>query len=197
MTEQDRFVYLMERVGSEVVKVGISRAPEERLRAMQTGHPDRLSIVRTWFLGFREARTVESIVHRVLADHRLAGEWFSVSAEQAEAEIETVITRTDGGRNKDAYRHLNPPKKCGVGRYVSVFDIRNGTAPLEARIKHISGPWRCSTIPSRALLKDCCLDMATVVAALGPRPRHRRVPPQRPRDRASPLQGGIEKEAQA
>lgn len=70
-------VYLIQ-VGSEgAVKIGFAASTQRRLRALQTGNPDELRLLRTIEGGQRE----EKWLHKRFASQRLRGEWFRFSAD--------------------------------------------------------------------------------------------------------------------
>jgi hypothetical protein len=81
----DDFVYVI-RLDDERHKIGISKRPAERLHCLQISHPSRLEIV--YLLKTNRSLTVERESHRILAKHRLRGEWFAVDAKTA---IEAVL----------------------------------------------------------------------------------------------------------
>lgn len=62
-------------VGAEVtglIKIGCASDPRARLRSLQTGSPDRLTLIAT----VRGGMDVERDLHRQFADARVHGEWF-------------------------------------------------------------------------------------------------------------------------
>lgn len=61
-------------------KLGYSRDPEQRLKALQTGNPERLQLVATYPAGRRD----EAKYHRMLQHQKLAGEWFRWCPEMEE-----------------------------------------------------------------------------------------------------------------
>lgn len=62
------------------IKIGFSRNPKGRVRALRTASPNRLRM-----LGLIEGDAgVERQVHRDLQRHRLGGEWFEGTPEVAE-----------------------------------------------------------------------------------------------------------------
>ena len=77
--------------GTEAVKVGLARDPMGRLRALQTGHYHRLTLSHVIECDEREAAAIERAAHAVLKHKRLAGEWFAVKAEEAQAAIEQAV----------------------------------------------------------------------------------------------------------
>lgn len=70
------------------VKIGVADDPQKRLRQLQTGNPTPLRIVRTFSAQSRAAvNDWEFHAHRLFADHRLAGEWFDLSADDIIARV--------------------------------------------------------------------------------------------------------------
>jgi predicted GIY-YIG superfamily endonuclease len=75
------YVYL---IGTEPgnKKIGIASKPNQRLRQIQTGNPEKLEIFFTHRVSSKElAKSIESAAHRDLAKFRLKGEWFDVSID--------------------------------------------------------------------------------------------------------------------
>jgi Meiotically up-regulated gene 113 len=66
------YVYVIGPMNRGPVKIGISGAPEGRLRELQTGHPEILCVLAT-FPGGEEH---EQALHKFFAPERLQGEWF-------------------------------------------------------------------------------------------------------------------------
>jgi hypothetical protein len=67
------------------IKIGKARSPKKRLRSLQTGYHEKLSIL-AWCWGGED---VEKTYHKRFADRRLSGEWFERCPE-IEAEIERL-----------------------------------------------------------------------------------------------------------
>ncbi len=66
------FVYFIEAVGCNAIKIGFSRNPERRMADMQTDCPARLQL-----LAIKEGtRRLESQVHQAFANLHLRGEWY-------------------------------------------------------------------------------------------------------------------------
>lgn len=84
-----RYLYI---IGSETgpKKVGITNNLTTRLRQIQTGNADRLSVLKSWELG-EAAPLVEKAVHSRLARYRQAGEWFDADQSLIESAIEEII----------------------------------------------------------------------------------------------------------
>lgn len=80
------FVYIIGAPGRPL-KVGRAVDVQSRLKAIQTGNPDRLRILAT--VGVMESRApeVERTAHQVLAEHRVTGEWFRAPVDVAEGAV--------------------------------------------------------------------------------------------------------------
>ena len=83
---------------SPFTKIGIAKRPEERLKALDTGHPEQLAI-HELFGPYRRERAfeIEAEVHRELANFRADGEWQRVSIRKA---IKTVKRAAKGKRKR-------------------------------------------------------------------------------------------------
>jgi hypothetical protein len=84
----EAFVYVI-AAGASVHKIGTSkRSPMQRLRALQTGCHERLTLVGVASVPVADIRGIEKRAHLSLARQRRAGEWFEVSAAEAIAAVE-------------------------------------------------------------------------------------------------------------
>ena len=70
-------VYFAQAKHSKAVKIGKAKYPEERLKFLQTGCSEPLSIVYIHPGGYSE----ESKFHKMFAKSRLHGEWFVYEPE--------------------------------------------------------------------------------------------------------------------
>jgi len=80
-TLEGSFVYVVQGTHG-LVKIGVSQDPNQRLAALQTGSPFPLTmpyISATPGTGF----DIEAEAHRLLDQHRVQGEWFSVRPSRA------------------------------------------------------------------------------------------------------------------
>ena len=72
----EHFVYAVS--GGGRVKIGLAKDPDRRLKSLQTGNADKLSIAGAIRCKTRaEARTLERRIHVACSRHRLQGEWFA------------------------------------------------------------------------------------------------------------------------
>lgn len=69
------YLYLIGRPDLSLVKVGRTRDPAHRFKALQTGCPDALTII---YAG-RDLGMHERTLHRFLREDRVRGEWFKGS----------------------------------------------------------------------------------------------------------------------
>ncbi len=74
-------------------KVGISKNPEARLRALQTGHPARLRIHHKTETPANRTKLLETVIHNNLKHSRLTGEWFNLPLDKLLLEVEFVMIR--------------------------------------------------------------------------------------------------------
>lgn len=90
----------------EHIKIGFSTRPLDRLRALQTSHPDALEILGT----IKCNRSLEAKLHKRFADLRVRGEWFD--ADQA---IMAYIDRHSIERKAELPK-LSPATREAVGQ---------------------------------------------------------------------------------
>lgn len=76
-TQYEGVVYFIQSVGGGPVKIGWSKQVTSRLRGLQTGHAERLTILAV----LPATKETERSIHRALPSHRLHGEWFAPSVE--------------------------------------------------------------------------------------------------------------------
>lgn len=78
-------VYIIAPVGAETpCKIGVSDQPYGRLETLRSGSPLPLEIVELYQEPDRvSAMALEREFHEAHADCRLHGEWFDISAEEA------------------------------------------------------------------------------------------------------------------
>jgi hypothetical protein len=93
----DVSVYVIS-AGESAVKVGLATRPDERLRALQTAHYQRLSLFSSIVCtGAAEAIEVEQRAHRLLKDKHLHGEWFDVLPLEAKEVVERALSEVRSG----------------------------------------------------------------------------------------------------
>jgi Rha family phage regulatory protein len=75
----ESYVYVAQECTSKRFKVGISKHPEKRVRQLNTGNPEKLTLLYAYKAvdGFGD----EVSAHKLLSAHSLLGEWFSSDAD--------------------------------------------------------------------------------------------------------------------
>ncbi len=83
-----KYIYLIktELEGEEFYKIGVSKAPELRLKELQTGNALDLKLIKTYQTKF--GSLLEKSLHRTFSIVNKRGEWFSLNNEQVENFIE-------------------------------------------------------------------------------------------------------------
>lgn len=73
-------------------KIGFTNNLETRLRAIQTGNPEKIQIhYSIEFDTEKEMRIAEKKIHRILSHRRKKGEWFDILPEDARLELQHLI----------------------------------------------------------------------------------------------------------
>lgn len=81
------YIYIIRANG--LIKIGKSSEPDSRVKQLQTAMPYEIELlfkVQTDDMTWLERET-----HWALQEHRIRGEWFDVTPEQAQAAIETAL----------------------------------------------------------------------------------------------------------
>jgi hypothetical protein len=89
------------------VKLGISADPDQRVRELQTGHPEPLKVLHREPVDLERVRLFERLLHRDNNHHRLHGEWFNLTVEQATAYVIFTIIQYDLETAEDLRRQLS------------------------------------------------------------------------------------------
>lgn len=76
--ERPCLVYLARAVGTDLVKIGATRRPQERLLGLQTGCPYTLSLLGLLPGGY----TLEAFLHSMLRHRKTRGEWFQLTDDE-------------------------------------------------------------------------------------------------------------------
>jgi hypothetical protein len=99
------YVYVIS-AGPEKVKVGKANNPQQRMRDLQTGHYETLSLFHSVDCAIDEVMAAEHMAHALLREKRLRGEWFSVTPNEAREAVEKAL---------DAVRRgIEPPEVVKV-----------------------------------------------------------------------------------
>ena len=74
------YVYFITNQRKTVVKIGIAKKPQERLKTFQTANYEKLIILKTIKLKSRdEAFQLETALHRKFKKFHIRGEWFKLT----------------------------------------------------------------------------------------------------------------------
>ncbi len=129
-------VYVMQS-GDGPVKIGIANDPDRRRREVGAGQPFPVAVVHRVSLG-ADARAVERIAHRLLAEKRLRGEWFDVGVQEAVAAIEAAIAEIadrpsldDGDDGNTLHFHM----RISAEILAALDEIRRREPDLPSRAK--------------------------------------------------------------
>lgn len=86
------FIYVIgPEIGSQ--KIGFSSDVERRLKALQTGHPEKLFIHHKVSVEKARVRLLERIIHKENRHIRLTGEWFNFTPKEAQETVDHAIIR--------------------------------------------------------------------------------------------------------
>jgi Meiotically up-regulated gene 113 len=87
-----KYVYI---IGSDQppYKVGISVNPLHRLRALQTGHPEKLHVHYQVATDAAQTKLLETVIHRHIKFHRTHGEWFDMALADLKLQVDFVMIR--------------------------------------------------------------------------------------------------------
>lgn len=76
------YIYVIgPKVGPQ--KIGITKDLKSRLKAIQTGNPDKLFIHHFEEVETKQVRPLEKKIHLELSYKKLKGEWFDLTPEEA------------------------------------------------------------------------------------------------------------------
>lgn len=74
-------------------KIGFSKEPHKRLKSLQTGYPEKLTLHYIKEIDETQVRQLEKHIHRAIAYKRTKGEWFNISLDDAISEINFAVIR--------------------------------------------------------------------------------------------------------
>jgi len=73
------------------VKLGVTADPARRLKQLQTGHPDRLTIYHHEPVEADLCKAYERLLHRDINYLRRRGEWFDMTVAEAISHVQFTI----------------------------------------------------------------------------------------------------------
>lgn len=69
------------------IKIGYSKNPIKRLKQLQTGCVDKLSIIHKIEVDDKKVKIVETLIHKKLSSYKISGEWYNISNKEAIDEL--------------------------------------------------------------------------------------------------------------
>lgn len=89
------FLYVIAGYREGPVKLGFSADPERRVKQLQTGHAEPLYLFHQEPIMADRARLYEGLLHRDIRHHRMRGEWYNLTVEQAIAHVQFTFIEYD------------------------------------------------------------------------------------------------------
>lgn len=91
-------------IGTEnQIKIGFSKCPEKRLKQLQTGNMNKLTLYYQDEMQDSKIRIIESLIHRDLKDKKSCGEWFNISPQDAISYVQFAKIRYDSDDSLEYY----------------------------------------------------------------------------------------------
>lgn len=82
------YLYVIGAENEAPIKIGFSKNPEKRLKALQTGYPKALYLHTKQEFETNKIRVIEKMIHKELSHLRSKGEWFDMTPEDAVLHVE-------------------------------------------------------------------------------------------------------------
>lgn len=117
LTSGPGWIYFIVPASAVQVKIGWALQPLDRLKTLQTGHPSPLRIVAL----IPGTQDQEYLLHRVFAEHRIRGEWFSWRDLRPKVE---ALAKAKGylvNRAKKYRKSRNSPERKSTATLLRVF----------------------------------------------------------------------------
>lgn len=141
--QEDKFVYVAKESCSGRYKIGISSNPEARVKALNTGNPEKLVLIHA-YLATDSGYKSESLAHAIYEKERLHGEWFSSGIDLNKLPSYSVKCNIDAGycecKNCSEYDEVS---NCLMDKSVSSRDeaisiaIKSCHITFENAAKHV------------------------------------------------------------
>lgn len=74
-------------------KIGFAKDPQRRLKALQTGNPDKLYLHHCVEIPVEKVRIMENKIHTEISYKRIKGEWFNLTANEAKLVLDHAVIR--------------------------------------------------------------------------------------------------------
>jgi hypothetical protein len=130
MKNREAFVYFIQAKNSKKVKIGRAVDPEKRLKELQTGNPEELSI-----LGLIDCESIyeadcrEEQLHKEFQHLRLQGEWFDFGPE-------IIDWAVHSGWIGESYKEIQSVLKQSIKQCRS---LREGMTPCTTASSNYAG----------------------------------------------------------
>jgi hypothetical protein len=102
----EQYLYVIAAHPEGPVKLGMSANPEKRLRQLQTGHAEPLSLFHVEPIEAARCRLFERLLHRDIGCHRKQGEWFALTTEAAILQVKFTVIQYDLKDDRELKRKL-------------------------------------------------------------------------------------------
>lgn len=90
------YVYIIHHRETSMIKIGLSDDPMSRLKEIQTGNGNALTLRYVLACPSREsASSIERLLHKRYGRYRATGEWFKVPCETVISDIEWCLSMVD------------------------------------------------------------------------------------------------------
>ena len=96
------FIYIISNVTD--FKVGFSKDPKRRVKQLQTGNPLKLELKHTVQIEEAPVHILEKIMHHILKNKHMSGEWFSADLEEIKSLLGYVKIRYDNEETERDYK---------------------------------------------------------------------------------------------
>lgn len=106
MSSISLFLYAIRAEGTDLVKFGIAKDVQQRIRQLQTGSPHRLSCIVA--ISTPVARSAETLLHSQLTNIRQHGEWFKIDSDRQARDL--VVSAVSGAAWPSAFDEPRPAR---------------------------------------------------------------------------------------
>lgn len=121
-------------------KIGVTGETSKRLRGLRGANPVELTLHFELKTEPFSARLVERTAHSILSEKRLAGEWFDVTPQEAEAAVLTAFDNVRKGiPMAHADKHHNLSTRLTKAQYDALesYRARHGLRSLNQAVGHM------------------------------------------------------------
>jgi hypothetical protein len=143
-------IYVIGERRTGLVKIGLSGAPEGRLRELQTASAGPLDL----HLTMQGDHSVEAALHRHFADKCVGNEWFDFGSEDAAVAVVTNVEAAMAAAPQSARgtRRKRLPPPPGDTTRLTVDMARPEARAMKAVAADIAEELEIATVPTRTLL---------------------------------------------